>query len=108
MLSKRFAYVWQYVVEDGQRAAFEHTYGPEGEWVQMFSHADGYLETELLSDAEDGGKYLTIDYWVSKEARNAFRLDFADEFQALDRRCEELTVQERFLGDLYLVTGLGS
>jgi len=104
MPSSRFvAYVWRYVVEEDQRAAFEPAYGPAGEWVQLFSQAEGYLETELLCEAEDGGAYLTIDTWVSKKARDAFRLDFAAEFDALDRRCEELTLEEHFLGEFYLV-----
>ena len=103
MPSRRFAYVWRYVVEEDQRAAFEQAYGPVGEWVQLFSQAEGYLETELLCEAEDEGTYLTIDTWVSKEARDAFRLEFAAEFEALDRRCEKLTLEEELLGEFYLV-----
>lgn len=105
MSRRRFAYVWQYVVEKGQRVAFEQAYGPAGEWVQLFSRAVGFLETELLCDVEGGGTYFTIDYWRSKKDRDAFRLEFAAEFEALDRRCEELTHEERSLGDFYLVAG---
>ena len=82
--------------------------GHSGEWVRLFSQAEDYLETVLLCDADDGSKYLTIDYWSSKEARDAFRLEFAAEFEALDRRCEKLTLEERSLGDFYLVAAPSS
>ena len=103
MPSRRFVYLWRYVVAEDQRAAFEQAYGPAGEWVQLFSQAEGYLETELLCEAKDGGTYLTVDTWISKEARDAFRLDFAAEFEALDRHCEKLTLEEQSLGDFYSV-----
>ncbi len=41
---------------------------------------------------------MTIDYWESKDACDAFRQRFAPEFEALDEQCERLTDDETYLG----------
>jgi hypothetical protein len=42
--------------------------------------------------------FLTIDRWDSAEAWAAFRRAWGDEYAALDRRCQELTVAEGEIG----------
>ena len=54
------------------REAFEHAYGPEGEWAQFFRSGRGYVGTELLRDVGEPDRYLVIDRWESSEAYNAF------------------------------------
>ena len=90
MTSKKFAYIWQYVVEHHRREFLE-AYGAGGEWVRLFSQDPEYIETVLLRDADDDRRYVTIDYWTSREARDAFRDRYNDEFRELDERCEEFT-----------------
>ena len=41
---------------------------------------------------------MTLDYWESAEAWEAFRRATAKEFEALDERCEALTLSEREIG----------
>jgi heme-degrading monooxygenase HmoA len=94
-----FAYVWEYRVEESALEEFLDAYCPEGEWVRLFEKAEGYFETELLSDEEDPLRYVTIDRWRTKEYRDSFREKFAVEFAELDERCESLTVEEKFIGD---------
>jgi len=53
-------------------AAFEHAYGPEGEWAQFFRQGRGYVGTELLRDLEEPDRYLVIDRWESTDAYNEF------------------------------------
>lgn len=98
-MKKVFVYVWEYLVKAEMKSEFERIYGPEGEWVQLFNRGAGYLGTELHRDISNTQRYLTVDYWDSKKARDNFREEFAEEFEKLDKQCESLTEQENFLGD---------
>lgn len=91
--------MWEYLVKKETKSDFEQIYGPNGAWVQLFNKSEGYLGTHLHQDISNELRYLTTDYWVSKQARDAFREQFAQEFAELDRRCELLTEKELFLGD---------
>jgi len=98
--SKRtFTYIWEYRVRDDCEPAFLGAYGPDGEWARLFSRAPGYIRTELLSDAADPHRFVTIDHWESKDDRDAFMKKFAVEFAEIDERCGSLTSEERFIGD---------
>lgn len=90
--------VWEFGVKANLEKEFEKIYGPRGGWVRIFRKAKGYRRTELLRDDGTQGRYLTIDYWDSEKAYDAFRSRFAHEFKVLDRKCESLTEEETFLG----------
>jgi heme-degrading monooxygenase HmoA len=98
-----FVYIWEYRVRPESVAAFEAAYGPDGGWVRLFRRHDGYLGTELLRDAADATSYRTIDRWLSRADRDRCRQEAAAEFEAIDRACEALTVEERHLGDFETV-----
>jgi quinol monooxygenase YgiN len=100
-----FIYIWEYHVRAQHRPAFERIYGPEGDWVQLFRRGTGHLRTELLRDADQSGRYVTVDYWASRASRDAFRQQFAGAFAALDAACEALTEVERLVGDFEAVEG---
>ena len=91
-----FAYFWEYRVHDDKVELFQKVYGPGGDWVQLFEKAEGYVRTDLFRDADDPARFLTTDFWIS---RDAFRRKFAEAFEKLDRECEALTIEERFVGD---------
>jgi heme-degrading monooxygenase HmoA len=93
--------VWEFHVRPGARKKFERTYGPQGDWVQLFKRGKGYLRTEFFRDAGKRGRYLTVDYWISKSAYETFRRKFDREFNALDKKCESLTAQETMLGTFF-------
>lgn len=98
-LITEYMYIWEYVVSPDHVGAFENAYGPDGEWVQLFRRTPGYGRTELHRDRADGRRFITIDYWESESAWQAFRAKFAAEFEALDTRCEMLTLQSVRLAD---------
>ena len=79
--------------------AFEYAYGPKGEWVKLFKNGKGYLATELHYDKGDPQHFVTIDYWISKEARDTFKKEFYSAFNALDIKFEEFTLSEKHIGD---------
>lgn len=95
-----YVIVWEFRVRPGQERAFERAYGAEGEWARLFRQGEGYLHTELIRDAHDERRYLTLDRWRSAEAYERFRAHQREAYAALDQRCESLTEHETLLGAL--------
>jgi heme-degrading monooxygenase HmoA len=93
-----YVILWTYRVKPGSESQFERAYGPDGDWVRFFTQGEEYLGTQLLRDAEERGRYLTIDSWTSRAAYDAFRNKWRSEYQAIDDRCEPLTEKEERLG----------
>ena len=91
--------MWEYRVSPENVVEFYKLYGPEGVWVSLFRQGTGYLGTHLLRDRNDPDRYITIDRWESEDAFVRFRRAFAEEFESLDRKGEELTLEETPLGE---------
>ena len=98
-----FVYVWQYEVRPDTVEEFERVYGPGGEWTELFERAQGYLRTELHRDVDEPLRYITFDYWESRDDRDAFRQTFSNEFDELEVGSEELIETESFIGDFEAV-----
>ena len=96
--------VWQFRPEPGAERRFEKAYGPNGSWAHLFATGGGFVRTELNRDLKDSGRYLTLDYWSTKEAYKAFRAQHAAEYAAIDSECEALTAEETFLGEFSRVS----
>jgi heme-degrading monooxygenase HmoA len=90
--------IWEFRVKPGRATDFELHYGPTGTWAQLFGGSAGYRGTELLRDSEDPQRYLTIDHWSDTESYEGFRHQFHEQYQALDRQMEELTLMENKVG----------
>ena len=82
--------VWSYRVEPAREAQFLAAYGDAGAWQQLFRRAEGYRDSQLVR-CEEAGRYLTIDRWDSKASFTAFLARYAEDYDALDDRCAELT-----------------
>ena len=89
-----YVIVWRFQVKPGREAEFERAYGPKGAWATFFATDSKYHGTVLVRDAAREGAYLTIDTWTSRAAYEAFRAWNRAQYAAIDRRCEELTVEE--------------
>ena len=94
-----YVLVWEFIVRAECKDEFEATYGPQGEWARLFRRGDGYERTELLQDASGGLRYLTLDYWTSRQQYERFQREHQAEYQALDERCAHLTMKETRLGE---------
>ena len=93
-----FAVIWEYVVREGCDAAFEALYGGDGEWVALFREHDGYVGTELLRDADQPRRFVTIDRWSSADAYAAFVTAAKPRYEQIDARGDALTSAERRIG----------
>ena len=99
----RYSYIWEYTVRPDRVDEFEKLYGPAGEWSELFRRSTGYIRTELLHDRRHPGRYVTVDYWESRTAWLEWRERFDTQFERLDRRGDDLTIQEREIGRFDLV-----
>jgi len=93
-----FVALWEFEVKPGGEERFEKAYGPGGDWVRLFQRDTHYYETRLVSDSFRPGVYLTMDFWESRHAYEAFMAVHRAEYQAIDATGEQLTVKERRIG----------
>ena len=99
MQTERFAYVWQYTIRGDRLPEFLAAYRPDGEWTKLFSRDPNYIGTELFRDSDRPDRYMTVDYWTSRSARDAFR----EAYSRLDEKCELYTLSESFVGDFVII-----
>ena len=93
-----YAIIWEFRVRPEFQSQFEQVYGPGGDWVQLFRSGEGYLRTELMCDYDIPCRYVTIDYWRSRRAYDAFRRQYGFEYSRIDKRCEGMTQSETEVG----------
>jgi len=101
-----FILAWAFFAKPDHRRDFERAYGPSGEWVRLFRSGDGYIKTELHRDPAHPSRYITLDFWHSREQYEAFRERTKSAYQEIDVICERLTEQEERLGDFNDVASL--
>jgi hypothetical protein len=94
-----FAILWRFTTSTPEE--FERHYGPEGTWVRFFRQDPEYVGSSLVKGE---GHYLTLDWWTSRAAYEAFRERHADEYAEIDRACERVTSREEKLGEYESVT----
>jgi heme-degrading monooxygenase HmoA len=96
--------VWEFHVRPERLSEFLSAYSPGGDWDRLFKRGEGYISTELVRDERDETRFLTLDRWESREARDRFLTRFREEYDALDRRCEDFTLEETPVGDFSVPT----
>ena len=94
----KFQTIWQYQVRDECIAQFKEVYAADGDWAKLFSGVPGYVKTELIQDCDHQNRFITIDYWESREAFLNLRRKVGPRYRDLDIRTERLTVSEIHLG----------
>jgi heme-degrading monooxygenase HmoA len=99
----QYLLIWEFHVRRGRENQFKIAYGPNGDWVQLFSKAQGFIRTELNHDLNHPRRYLTFDYWSSLQAYENFRQQHREQYTAIDQRCEGLTETEVPLGSFEIV-----
>ena len=102
-IGHRYLTIWQFHVRAGCETQFEASYGPLGDWAQLFTKAQGFIKTELDRDLNNSRRYFTLDYWTSKEVYESFRQQFQEDYLKIDQRCEGLTENETLIGEFQTV-----
>lgn len=100
-----FVIVWEFRVRSRKRREFKRTYGPNGVWVKFFRSGKGYIRTQLVRDLKTAGRYLTLDFWTSREAYLRFKKENRAEYQAIDEKCLSLTENEVKVGEFRRLAG---
>lgn len=90
--------IWEFAVEEANRADFEAAYAAGGPWARLFAEHEGFLETRLLRAKESPGVYQTVDRWTSRETYAAFKRDFAARYDELDEEVGDLSRRETYIG----------
>ena|ERR1700757_2019590 len=90
--------IWEFLVKGDCQAQFEAVYGPKGEWAIFFEQDPAYCGTDLVRDVQNNRRYVTLDYWNSRQAYEEFRSKQAAGYREIDARCESLTERETNLG----------
>lgn len=96
-MTRMFVIVWKFTTRDA--TAYERHYGPDGTWAELFRRDPSYVRTDLLKGADH---YLTLDWWTSRDAYEAFRAAHADRYAEIDRLCEAVTTGEEKIGEYEL------
>jgi heme-degrading monooxygenase HmoA len=78
--------LWRYRVHADRLAEFIAAYGARGDWARLFGRSAGYRGTELLHDAQDPLRFVTIDRWASEADWQAFLAAHRADYRALDAR----------------------
>jgi heme-degrading monooxygenase HmoA len=102
-----FIRIWLYEVKPEYFKEFENAYCENGDWAKLFRNSKGYVKTELLIDSHNRNRFITIDYWDSENSFRILKDNFHNEYEALDKKCDNLTVLEEELGD-FIQNGTGS
>ena len=93
-----YVVIWEFTVSNADAIAFEKVYDSKGDWATLFREARGYIRTELLRDIEFPGRYMTVDYWDSRNDYDTMRRTLNERYQELDARSAGLTLTERKVG----------
>jgi len=65
----------------------------------LFRTGKGYIRTELVNDRAMPLRYLTLDFWDTRQAYLNFRKKNGIDYQAIDERCVSLTEREIKIGE---------
>ncbi|MGY1831747.1 antibiotic biosynthesis monooxygenase family protein [Geodermatophilus sp. SYSU D01180] len=90
-----FVRIWEYDVAPPAVDRFVAAYGADGDWARLFRRAAGHAGTELFRDAEDGGRFLTVDRWRDRGAWTAFLAREGEAYRALDAELAPLSTRQR-------------
>ena len=89
-----YVIVWQFRTD--APVEFERHYGSGGTWARLFRRSPDYVRTDLLRSSSG---YLTLDWWTSRAAYDAFRVEHAARYAEIDAMCETLTTFEEKIGE---------
>ena len=97
-----YVYIWEYFVNSEFITDFKLFYNSTGVWVQFFKSSPNYIRTELIVDAKNELRFLTIDYWHSKSEFDIFFAENENKYKEIDLKCNSFTSNEIKIGEFYI------
>jgi heme-degrading monooxygenase HmoA len=98
-----FLIVWEYMARSDRLEEFEALYRPDGAWVELFRNSPGFVSTTLLRDARDPHRFVIADRWITEDSYEAFKREFATEYEAMSERGGRLHRAEHLIGRFHFV-----
>ena len=90
--------IWKFRPPADRVDEFAAAYSSGGAWALLFRKAAGFHDTRLLRPGEDGGWWLTVDRWESRQHFESFQRDLGAEYRTLDAELEGVAGEEAFVG----------
>ena len=83
------------------KQAWEAMNRPGGDWVNLYSRAEGYVSTEFYVDTHEPLRCVTIDTWRTRRDWAKFKEQYGPQFDELAARSRELFEgPDDFLADI--------
>jgi hypothetical protein len=103
-MEKTMLYIfWEFLAKPEKIAEFEQRYGSHGDWAQLFRRSPHFKGTVLGRDLNVPDHYLVTDTWDDAASFAAFKIDFREPYEQLDLICEELTLEEKHIGNFEVI-----
>jgi heme-degrading monooxygenase HmoA len=90
--------VWIFVVRSDCISEFLEYYGTNGSWEKLFRNSPGYQGTSLLRDHNQINRFILFDKWDRLSSFEKFKKKYDEDYTLLDKRCENLTIEEIKIG----------
>ena len=89
------------MIEQNQTVSeqFRRACGCDGDWAKLFRRSSAYRGVLLLQDNVDERSFVVIDRWTEGDSFTCFHREFAEDYDALDQQCLELTEEEILVGN---------
>lgn len=91
--------VWRYKVKPELVDQFQEMYDTSGDWVRLFQKSPEFIKTELFQISESNAIFMTVDYWISKDAYETFYAKHKPEIDLIDKRGEGFTIGEEKIAE---------
>src|SRR5258708_27836390 len=95
---------WVIEAQPDRLLEFQKAYGVNGDWVQLFRRAEGYIETALMRDTENANRFLIIFLWRDLSNFDSFNRRYQAAYNELDHPCDEITVLYTQVGTFHSST----
>ena len=100
-----FIRVWEYDVPEDRADRFIAAYGPSGDWARLFARGSGFARTELFLSTQVATRFVSIDWWRSEAAWQAFRESWGEAYSKLDATLQPVAAGGKLLAEGQAETG---
>ena len=100
--------IWEFNVRNEHFSEFLNAYAPDGAWSSIFKKCPGFVKTELKRDRDHPHRFLTIDYWESYRHFSAMHMFVGNEYEEIDKQCEQFFLSETHIGVFEVIADINA